>query len=127
MGANAEMFLGLRTAQYHIKPSEVKPARHWYAKVLGLEPYFDEPFYVGFSVGGFELGLVPDEAHAGKQGSVFVYWGVTEIAPALERLLASGATILGDVEDIGHGIRKVSVLDPFGNCLSIIENPHFGK
>jgi hypothetical protein len=29
------------------------------------------------------------------------------------------------VQDVGEGIRLGSVIDPFGNTLGIIENPHF--
>jgi len=53
------MLQGLRTAAYQVK--ELDKAKAWYGKVLGLQPYFDQPFYVGFNVGGFELGLVPAE------------------------------------------------------------------
>ena len=49
------MFLGLRTAKYDAK--DLEKAKAWYSNVLGLQPYFDQPFYVGFNVGGFELGL----------------------------------------------------------------------
>jgi catechol 2,3-dioxygenase-like lactoylglutathione lyase family enzyme len=48
------MFLGLRTVIY--PAPDLAAAKVWYAKVLGAAPYFDEPFYVWFSVGGFELG-----------------------------------------------------------------------
>ena len=121
------MLLGLRTCQYHVKKSELKAARDWYARTLGIEPYFDEPFYVGFSVGGFELGLVPDDDEAGKSGSVFVYWGVSQIGPAVDHLLSNGAARDGDIQDVGAGIKKASLIDPFGNRFSIIENPHFGN
>lgn len=53
------MFYGLRTAIYHVR--DLDRAKEWYGTVLGIRPYFDEPFYVGFDVGGFELGLQPDE------------------------------------------------------------------
>ena len=52
------MFLGLRTGIYHV--SDLQRAKAWYRELLGADPYFDEPFYVGFEVGGFELGLDPD-------------------------------------------------------------------
>ena len=50
--------LGLRTALYRV--TDLDKAKEWYRAVLGIDPYFDEPFYVGFNVGGFELGLDPD-------------------------------------------------------------------
>lgn len=51
-------FLGLRTTIYPV--TDLAKAKAWYSAVLGVKPYFDEPFYVGFNVGGFELGLDPD-------------------------------------------------------------------
>ena len=53
-------FLGLRTAKY-VAP-DLAAAKRWYAEVLGIQPYYDKPYYVGFSVGGFELGIVPDSS-----------------------------------------------------------------
>ena len=95
-------------------------------RVLGIAPYFDQPFYVGFSVGGYELGLDPDASSplAGS-GGVIVYWGVSDATAAWERLLSLGATGRTAVQDVGEGIRVATVLDPFGNVLGIIENPHF--
>ncbi len=51
------MIQGLRTVVYHVE--ELEQARQWYTNVLGHGPYFDQPFYVGFNVGGYELGLSP--------------------------------------------------------------------
>ena len=53
------MFLGLRTAIYHV--SDIDKGKHWYSEVLGVQPYFDQPFYVGFNVSGYELGLQPGQ------------------------------------------------------------------
>ena len=118
------MFLGLRTAIHHV--GDLDAAKDWYAEVLGFAPYFDEPFYVGFDVGGFELGLQPDESGASRtRTGVTVYWGVANADAALERLLELGAGENGGVQDVGDGIRVATVLDPFGNVLGIIENPHF--
>ncbi len=117
-------FLGLRTAKY--RAPNITQARDWYTQVLGIKPYFDEPFYVGFNVGGFELGLDPDlsDGRAGE-GGVSVYWGVEQIEPALQRLLTLGARPRTSVQDVGDGIRTASVFDPFDNVLGLIENPHF--
>lgn len=115
------MILGLRTAIYPVP--DLARAKAWYAKVLGLEPYFDQPFYVGFTVGGFELGLVPD----GKPGVAGPQplWGVSSADAAFARLIELGATALDPVTEVGEGIRVAAVVDPFGNRLGIIENPHF--
>lgn len=118
------MFLGLRTAVYYV--TDVARARDWYSSVLGIEPYFDEPFYVGFNVGGYELGLHPDEGKPKGEGHV-AYWGVENAEQSLARLLEFGATRHEDVQDVGGDIKVATVKDPFGNVLGLIENPGFGK
>jgi predicted enzyme related to lactoylglutathione lyase len=115
------MIQGLRTAIY--PAPDLARGKEWYRQVLGRDPYFDEPFYVGFSVGGFELGLVPD-GEPGTAG-VQVYWGVPDAVAELARLSALGASVHEAVKDVGGGIKVGSVRDPFGNLLSVIENPHF--
>ena len=115
------MLLGLRTAIYPV--TDLAEAKAWYAQVLDTEPYFDEPFYVGFSVGGFELGLIPD-ATPGTSGAQPL-WGVAAIEPAYSRLLELGAVPLEPVSEVGGGIKVAAVQDPFGNRLGIIENPYF--
>jgi predicted enzyme related to lactoylglutathione lyase len=115
------MILGLRTAIY--PAPDLDAAKRWYSDVLGLAPYFDEPFYVGFSVGGFELGLVPD-AMPGTAGPQPL-WGVESIESAHARLLALGASPLDPISEVGGGIKVAAVVDPFGNRFGIIENPHF--
>ncbi|HLX08732.1 MAG TPA: VOC family protein [Thermoanaerobaculia bacterium] len=119
------MLQGLRTALYFVP--DVAQGRDWYARTLGVQPYFDEPFYVGFNVGGFELGLHPGAPETGHQGGVEVYWGVAEIQAGLDHFLAAGASKLQEIQDVGGGIKVVQVLDPFGNRFGLIENPHFGK
>ena len=117
-------FHGLRTAIY--RAPDLDKAKAWYSRVLGIAPYFDQPFYVGFSVGGYELGLDPDaSAPLAGSGGVIVYWGVSDATAAWERLLSLGATGRTAVQDVGEGIRVATVLDPIGNVLGIIENPHF--
>ena len=117
------MILGLRTVVYPV--AELARAKQWYADVLGITPYFDQPFYVGFAVGGFELGLVPHgtPAIAGPQP----LWGVADIEAAYARLLTLGAAPLEPITDVGEGIRVAAVIDPFGNRFGIIANPHFDR
>jgi predicted enzyme related to lactoylglutathione lyase len=116
--------LGLRTNIY--KVTDLKKAKDWYKKLFGIEPYFDEPFYVGFNVGGFELGLDPDvsDQKPGGGGSV-TYWGVASMSETMAALKKGGAKIHSDARDVGEGIKVASILDPFGNVLGLIENPHF--
>ena len=115
------MILGLRTVIYPV--ADLALAKQWYTELLGQPPYFDQPFYVGFAVGGFELGLLPD-AQPGTVGSQAL-WGVDDIESTFARLLDLGASVLDPVVEVGEGIKVAAVRDPFGNRLGIIENPLF--
>jgi predicted enzyme related to lactoylglutathione lyase len=116
--------LGLRTAKYSAK--DLDRAKAWYAEVLGFAPYFDEPFYVGFNVGGFELGITPDgDAKPKRPEAGIAYWGVKDATTAYARLIEMGATEHEAIADVGEGIKIGSVWDPFGNVLGVIENPLF--
>lgn len=115
------MFLGLRTV-IHPAP-DLPAAKEWFTAALGVEPYFDEPFYVGYSVGGYELGLDPD---ADVTEGAVAYWGVPEADAAMARLLDAGASERLAVREVGDGIRVGRVTLPGGTgTLGIIENPHF--
>jgi catechol 2,3-dioxygenase-like lactoylglutathione lyase family enzyme len=115
------MIKGLRTVIY--PAPDLEEAKRWYAKALGVVPYFDQPFYVGFTLGGFELGLVPDAVPSidGQQA----LWGVDDIEAVLAHLLTLNATELEPVTEAGGGIRVAAVRDPFGNRFGLIHNPHF--
>ena len=118
------MFLGLRTILYRVP--DIDAAKTWYRAILERDPYFDEPFYVGFNVGGFELGLDPDEAGgAPGPGGTVAYWGVKDARAAIQRLRGLGVVVASDPEDVGGGILVATVRDPWGNEIGIIENPHF--
>lgn len=117
------MFQGLRTLG--LKVPNLDEAKAWYSKVTGVEPYFDEPFYVGFNVAGYELGLMPEEGPATRGDSVLCYWGVEDIQAEYTRLLELGATSVGEITDVGGEIRTAEVKDPWGNVFGIIYNPHF--
>src|ERR1700674_2189532 len=98
------MFLGLRTAIYHV--NDIEKAKTWYSEVLGVKPYFDEPFYVGFNVAGYELGLHPDGENAlDKADGAVAYWGVEDAEAAFKRILELGASTHGAVQDVGDGIK----------------------
>ncbi|MEC3982424.1 VOC family protein [Amycolatopsis sp. H20-H5] len=114
------MFLGLRTVIY--PAPDVAVSKAWFTEALGIEPYFDEPFYVGYNVAGYELALDPDGDPA---TGPLTYWGVSDVDAALAKLLASGAKPRDEVKEVGGGIRVASVLEPGGAVLGLIENPHF--
>ena len=118
------MFLGLRTVIYYV--DDIDKAKEWYTAILGFGPYFDEPFYVGFNVGGYELGLHPGGGDSsGKAAGVVAYWGVENAEAAFARVLELGGSRHEEVQDVGGGIKVASIKDPFGNVFGIIENPNF--
>lgn len=117
------MIQGLRTAVY--KVADLEKAKSWYSDVLGIKPYFDEPFYVGYNVGGYELGLDPDLDGVTTGNNTVIYWGVADAKASFVELTLKGAEVDAAPHDVGGGIIVASVLDPFGNVFGIIENPHF--
>ncbi|HTV00952.1 MAG TPA: VOC family protein [Luteitalea sp.] len=116
--------LGLATVIYQVP--DLDRAKAWYATAFGQAPYFDEPFYVGFAISGYELGLHPDlsEGQPGPGGSV-AYWRVAAIDAAVTHFRTAGATLVSPTTEVGEGIKVARVADPFGNVIGLIENPHF--
>lgn len=113
--------LGLRTTVYKVE--DLKKAKEWYAKAFKTEPYFDEPFYVGFNIKGYELGLQPDASIKGD--SVLSYWGVENINTEFKRLIDIGATEHEKPMNVGGELMVCSVKDPWGNIIGLIYNPYF--
>lgn len=113
------MFNKLRTVIYHVP--NLDEAKAWYNNVTGISPYFDEPFYVGFDVNGFELGLDPDMTGVEKGSQSVAYWSVTDINLTVNRLLELGATIKDAAHDVGGGIKVAVINDPFGNAIGLIQ------
>jgi predicted enzyme related to lactoylglutathione lyase len=118
------MIKGLATVIYHVP--DLNRAKAWYAQVFGQAPYFDQPFYAGFNVGGYELGLHPESSppKAGPGGAT-AYWRVDEIEAAVRHFTSAGAAMVEAIQDVGEGIKVAAVSDPFGNVIGLIENPHF--
>lgn len=108
------------------KSPDLPRAKAWYRDVFGIDPYFDQPYYVGFNVGGFELGLDPDVRgeSPGPGGSV-AYWGVANLAEVMQLVTKMNVAVVSPLRDVGGGIRVASISDPFGNVIGLIENPHF--
>jgi predicted enzyme related to lactoylglutathione lyase len=128
------MLRGVSAVRY--QAADLAAAKRWYAELLGIEPYFNRPEYVEFRLGDYqhELGLLDskfvgvlgghDAAAAGPSG-VVAYWHVDDVPATLDRLLAMGATQHEAPRDFGHGFVGASVIDPFGNILGIMYNPHY--
>ncbi|MFC2129261.1 VOC family protein [Bacteroidota bacterium] len=116
--------LGLRTVAY--KVPDLTKAKEWYADAFQTKPYFDEPFYVGFNIGGYELGLMPEEELVGvRSDNAVIYWGVEDIHHEYKRLIELGATVQEVPTNVGGDLIVASVRDPWGNVVGIIYNPDF--
>lgn len=113
--------LGLRTVGYKVK--DIIKAKEWYTKAFDTEPYFDEPFYVGFNIAGYELGLQPDDSVKGD--NILTYWGVEDINAEYERFLSLGAREHEAPQNVGGEIIVASVKDPWDNIIGLIYNPEF--
>ena len=111
---------GLRTVIYPVADLDV--AKLWWTTLLGREPYFDQPFYVGFDVAGYELGLLPEASPA---DGALTYWGVDSVQEAMDAAIAVGAVEHTAASDVGDGIVTGSVLTATGNVVGFIHNPHF--
>jgi len=111
---------GLRTVIY--PAPDLDQAKAWWSRLLGVDPYFDEPFYVGYSVAGYELGLLPDAAPG---DGVLTFWGVADVVAAVATAVAEGATEHSPAAKVGGGIITATVRTPGGAILGFIFNPHF--
>lgn len=111
---------GLRTVIY--PAPDLDAAKQWWTSTLGFEPYFDQPFYVGYSVGGYELGLLPD---ADPADGALTYWAVDDAAAAVNDAVANRASVHTPPTEVGEGIVTAAVRTPHGTILGLIVNPNF--
>ena len=116
--------LGLRTVIYTVK--DIRQATDWYSKVFETIPYFNEPYYVGFNIAGYELGLEPkSDSTSDKADSVTAYWGVLDVQTAFDRMLSLGATAHEKPTNVGGDIMVATVKDLWGNNIGLVYNPEF--
>ena len=124
MSINSSNMLGLRTVVYMV--DDLSKAKDWYMKAFNALPYYDTPYYVGFNIGGFELGLHPKEKTEGTDnGTVQIYWGVEDIHKTYQTLMDLGAAEHEKPNNVGGEIIIASVYDPWKNIIGIIYNPDF--
>jgi predicted enzyme related to lactoylglutathione lyase len=128
------MLRGMATVSFFA--DDLAAAKAWYVELLGIEPYFARPevgppAYIEFRIGHYqhELGIIdrryaPHATSLDAEGAV-VFWHVDDVAAALERLLSMGAKEHDPVTERGEGFVTASVVDPFGNLLGIMRNPHY--
>jgi predicted enzyme related to lactoylglutathione lyase len=100
--------------------TDLTQAKRLYGALLGVEPYVDMPYYVGFRAGDQEVGLDP---HGHRGAGAVAYYEVDDINESLRQLLEAGAESLEDVKDVGGGKLVASVKDPDGNAIGIMQNP----
>ena len=111
---------GLRTLIYPC--ADLRASTTWWRNFLGADPYFEEPFYVGFDVAGYELGLVRvDEPTSGA----VAYWAVDDVEASIADAVVAGATVREAAHDVGEGIVVGAVDSPHGDVIGFIVNPNF--
>ena len=111
---------GMNLLVYPVR--DIVRAKKLYSKLLGIEPYADSPYYVGFRVGEQEIGLDPNGHNSGMTGPIG-YWPVKDIKKSLQSLLAAGAQARGEVKDVGGGKLIASVKDTDGNIIGLVQSP----
>jgi predicted enzyme related to lactoylglutathione lyase len=113
------MFNKLRTVIY--QASDLAAAKKWYTAITGIEPYFDEPFYVGFDINGYELGLDPNPKDTGPGNHTVSYWAVDDVAAAVAKITGAGGKLIQPKTNVGGPIYIAILEDPFGNQFGVIE------
>ncbi|MFF3937064.1 VOC family protein [Streptomyces phaeofaciens] len=111
---------GLQTIIYPVK--DLDGAKALFSALLEVEPYADEPYYVGFKAAGQDVGLDPNGHAKGMTGPV-PYWHVTDLRARLAALLAAGAELLQDAQDVGGGRLIAFVKDGDGNLVGLLQDP----
>ena len=107
---------GVRTVVYPVK--DIAKAKALFRDLLGVEPYADAPYYVGFKVDNQDIGLDPN----GHKEGMTAYYHVDDIKQSLESLLDNGATQIQKIKDVGGGRLIASVRDADGNILGLIQD-----
>ena len=126
---SGQILRGLSTISFYA--ADLNAARKWYTKFLGVEPYFSRPGYIEFRLGDFqhELGIIdsqfaPNGKAIGPSGAT-AYWHVDNLEETFAKLISMGAKEYQPIVERGHDFVTASVIDPFGNILGIMANPHF--
>jgi predicted enzyme related to lactoylglutathione lyase len=129
------MFRGFATISFYA--DDIAAARDWYSELLGVEAYYAyppapaAPAYVEFRVGDDEdeLGLI-DRRYApagasGTPGGAITHWHVDDVPGTVRKLLEMGATEYDPITERESGFVTAAVVDPFGNVLGVMHNPHY--
>jgi predicted enzyme related to lactoylglutathione lyase len=111
------MNLGIKTIIYPVK--DLAKAKERFSQLLGVEPYADESYYVGFKVGDQDIGLDPN----GHKQGLTAYYEVDDISKSLQLLLDAGAETLQEIKDVGGGKLIAVVRDSDGNVIGLSQSP----
>jgi len=107
---------GVKTVIYPAK--DMNESKTLFRKLLEVEPYADQPYYVGFKVGDQDIGLVPNNPEAGMTA----FYHVDDIKTSLQILVDGGAQIIQDIKNVGGGRLIASAKDKNGNIIGLIQN-----
>jgi predicted enzyme related to lactoylglutathione lyase len=107
---------GVKTIIYPAK--DINQSKILFRKLLGVEPYADQPYYVGFKIGDQDIGLVPNNPEAGMTA----FFHVDDIKTDLQILVDAGAQVIQDVKNVGGGRLIASARDKDGNIIGLIQN-----
>ncbi|GAA1021684.1 MULTISPECIES: VOC family protein [Amycolatopsis] len=131
------MLRGLSTVTFYSPDFEA--AKRWYTDLFGVAPYLDTPAYMEWRIGDYqhefgivhssyatsELSRTADLATVGQPAGAVVFWHVEDVPATLERVVAMGAKVHDAPRDRGTGFITASVIDPWGNVLGLMYNPHY--
>jgi predicted enzyme related to lactoylglutathione lyase len=117
-GSDCPMNQGVKTIIYPVK--DMAKAKALFTNLLSVEPYADQPFYVGFKIGDQDIGLVPITSQQGKAGMT-AFYHVDNIKQSLQLLLDAGAKVQQDIKDVGGGRLIASATDPDGNIIGLVQ------
>jgi len=108
---------GIRTVIYPVQ--DIARAKAYFRELLGVEPYSDASYYVGFKAGSQDIGLDPN----GHREGMTAYYQVDDIRKSLKSLVDAGATTIQEVKDVGGGRLIASVKDADGNIIGLLQDP----
>jgi len=107
---------GIKTVIYPVK--DITQAKSLFRNLLGVEPYSDQPYYIGFKVGDQDIGLVPNSHEA----AMTAFYQVDDIKNSLQILVDSGAEVIRDIKNVGGGRLVASAKDKDNNIIGLIQN-----
>ena len=110
---------GIKTIIFPVK--DVAKAKGLFATLLGSQPVVDGAYYVGFKVGGQDIGLLPN-GHAQGMNAPLGYFHVDDIKATLEALVKDGAQVQQPVKDVGAGRLVASLKDADGNAIGLLQS-----